>query len=76
MAGTERRIYNVQMNLAADSLQIAHLRLFDAIVDCAHTLSGGPRTGLGAGRPCSSQEQALDARFRECEGIPGPLDKR
>ena len=36
---------------AANSLQIAHWRLFDAIVDCAYTLSGGPRPGRGAGRP-------------------------
>jgi len=36
---------------AADSLQISHWRLFDAIVDCARALRGGPTTGLGGGRP-------------------------
>jgi hypothetical protein len=33
--------YNLKMDFAADSLQIAQWEIFDAIVDCTHAVGGG-----------------------------------
>jgi hypothetical protein len=68
--------YNPKLNLLLIRCRL-HIGDYSMQLLIAPTLSAedqGP--GAVPAAPCSSQGQALDARFRACEKILGPLAQR